>query len=87
VRLKFGISNHDMETKAKAASKFLKKSHKVRIELPLKGRQKAQSLTDFAKEKINSFLIMLEKESPFKIEREIKKEGRGLTILISKIEN
>jgi len=86
VRLKFGISDHDMEVKAKSASKFLKKTHKVRVELPLKGRQNSQLLSEFAKKKINSFLIMVEKETPFKIERELKKEGKGLTIIISKID-
>jgi translation initiation factor IF-3 len=82
IRLKFGISSHDMETRVKSALKFLDKGNKVRIELPLKGRQKA--LGDFAKEKMVSFLEMIEKTTAIKTEKELKREGRGFTMVISK---
>jgi translation initiation factor IF-3 len=82
VRLKFGISTHDMETRVKSTLKFLVKGDKVRIELPLRGRQKA--LDSFAKEKMNQFIEMIEKTTPIKIEKELKKEGRGVTMIISK---
>ena len=71
IRLKFGISSHDMETKSKSALKFLNKGDKIRIELPLRGRQKA--LDGFAKEKIIQFIEMIEKTTPIKIEKELKK--------------
>jgi translation initiation factor IF-3 len=82
IRLKFGISSHDMETRAKSALKFLDKGNKVKIELPLRGRQKA--LGDFAKEKMALFLEMVEKTTPIKTEKELKREGRGFTMIISK---
>ena len=50
IRLTFNISLHDLETRVHQAEKFLSKGDKVRIELPLRGRDKA--LGDFAKEKI-----------------------------------
>lgn len=83
VRLSFNISEHDMETRARAAEKFLKKGYKVRIELVLRGREKA--LSDFAKQKLNKFLEILQKSSPIKIERELKRERRGLTMIITKV--
>jgi len=86
IRLKFGISPHDMEVRVKSAVKFLKKGHKVRIELLLKGRQKDNTLSKFAKEKIGFFLKMIEEKVPLKIERDIKREGRGLTMIIVKVE-
>lgn len=86
IRLKFGMSPHDMEVRAKSAAKFLEKGHKVRVELLLRGRQKANTLSEFAKEKIGLFLKMIEKEMPLKVEREIKREGRGLTMIIAKDE-
>lgn len=86
IRLKFGMSPHDMEVRAKSAIKFLEKGHRVKIEMLLRGRQKAHTLSFFAKEKIEFLLKMIEKEVPLKIERELKKEGRGLTILITKID-
>lgn len=82
IRLTFNISLHDLETRARQAEKFLNKGNKVRIELPLRGRQKA--LPDFAKEKIDKLLEILKGTVPIKIERELKKEGRGLTMIITK---
>jgi translation initiation factor IF-3 len=83
IRLSFNISLHDLETRAKQAEKFLKEGNKVRIEMPLKGREKA--LGDFAKNKIKQFLEILEKLIPIKIERELKREPRGFTIIIAKL--
>jgi len=86
IRLKFGMSPHDMEIRTNTAIKFLEKGHRVRVELLLKGRQKADTLSGFAKEKIGLFLKMTKDKMPIKIEREIKREGRGLTIIIVKAE-
>lgn len=82
IRLTFRISEHDLETRANQAEKFLKKGDKVRIEMRLRGREKA--LQGFAREKIKKFLEILEKSIPIKIERELKKQPRGLTMIISK---
>ncbi len=82
IRLGFNISLHDLEIRAHQAEKFLKKGDKVRVELILRGREKAHG--DFAKEKINQFLEILEKLIPIKTERELKRESRGFTIIISK---
>ena len=82
VRISFAISPHDLETKAKQAEKFLKKGYRVRVELILKGRQKA--LGDFAKGKMKQFFEILEKLIPLKIERELKRESRGFIIIITK---
>jgi len=82
IRLSFNISLHDLENRIKLAERFLKKGNKVRVEMVLKGREK--TLQNFAKEKINKFLEILGKNVQIKIERELKKEGRGLTMIISK---
>ncbi len=71
-----------METKAKTIQRFLEKKNKVKIEMILKGREKA--LSEFAKEKLKQFLEILEKLAPIKIERELKREPRGFTLIISK---
>lgn len=82
VRLSFGISMHDLETRVNQAQKFLEKGYKVRIEMKLRGRQRA--LLGFAKSKIEKFLEILKEKVPIKIERELRKEPRGLTMIISK---
>lgn len=83
IRLSFGISSHDLETRAHQAEKFLKEGNKVRIELILRGREKAH--LDFAKEKIKKFLEILGNQIPIKIERDLKKEFKGFTMIITKI--
>ena len=82
IRLTFSISDHDMETRAKQATKFMDKGDKVRIELVLRGREKAHQ--DFAREKLQKFILIIQQAFPVKIERELKREGRGLTMIIAK---
>lgn len=82
IKLSFNISIHDMEIRVKQAEKFLKEGNKVRVEMRLRGREKA--LQDFAREKINKFKEMLGALIEFKVERDLKKEARGLTMIISK---
>ncbi len=85
IRLGFNISEHDMETRAKQAAKFFKKGDKVRIEMRLRGREKA--LQGHAREKVNEFVEMLKQLTPIKIERELKKKPRGLTMIIAPDKN
>ena len=82
IRLSFNISQHDMEFRARQAEKFLKEGDKIRIEMRLRGREKA--LGNFAKGKINKFLETLATVIPYKVEREVKREPRGLSMIISK---
>lgn len=82
IRLGFNISLHDLETRARQAEKFFKKGHKVRVELILRGREKA--FGEMAKGKIIQFMEILSKLTPTKVERELKREPRGFTIIITK---
>ena len=82
IRLGFNISQHDLEVRARQAEKFLKKGDKVRIEMTLRGREKA--LGNFAREKINKFLEVLQALVPYRVERELKREPRGFSMIITK---
>jgi len=82
VRISLRISEHDLETKANLAKKFLQKGHKVKVEVRLRGREKA--LSDFAKRKLDNLFQKIEKDIKIKKEGEIKKSPRGLDITISK---
>ena len=81
IRLGFNISSHDLGIKARLAKKFLEKGDRVRIEMRLRGRQKA--LRDFAKEKIKNFLDILGQSLAIKIEGELKMKPQGLIMFIS----
>lgn len=82
IRLTFNISRHDLETRVHQAEKFLKRGDRVRVDLPLKGRQKA--LQNFGREKVEMFLEILKASLPIKIERELKREPRGFSMIITK---
>lgn len=82
VRLTFNISDHDLETRAKQAEKFLKKGNRIMIEMKLRGRERAHK--DFAEGKVTKFVDILSKSVEIKIERELKKQPRGLTMIIAK---
>ncbi len=82
IRLTFNISQHDMETRAKQAEKFLNKGDKVRIELKLRGRERA--LKQFAEDKINKYVEVLHALVPVKVEQGLKKQPRGLTMIVVK---
>lgn len=81
IRLTLGISSHDIETKIKQIEQFLKEGNKVKIEMRLRGREKA--LKEFAKEKFQQFLETLKERISFKEEKGVKKENEGFIIIIS----
>ena len=81
IRLRYNISIHDLETRVRQAEKFLKKGNPVRIEMQLRGREKA--LQNFAREKISKFLELLKSKIEIKIDQDIKKQPRGITMIIS----
>ena len=82
IRLTFNISPHDMETRAKQASKFLLRGDRVRLTVRLRGREKAMG--KFTQEKIELFLEIIRKSVPIKIERGGQMEPRGLSMIITK---
>lgn len=82
IRLTYAIGPHDMDTRLKQAIKFLEKGYTVRVTLPLRGRQKAHG--EFASEKINHFLDLIQEKTQAKVDRNIKQEPRGLSTIVSK---
>jgi translation initiation factor IF-3 len=82
VRIGFNISSHDLETKAKQVEKFLTKGDMVKIEMRLRGREKA--LKGHAEEKINEFLEIIKERIPFRSEKGLQKRGGNLSMIILK---
>ncbi|MCQ2554807.1 MAG: translation initiation factor IF-3 [Clostridia bacterium] len=79
VRLSTFIEEHDLQTKANTAAKFLKAGDKVKVSLRLRGRER--DYADRAKEVMVSFaeglsdVCSLEKQPIF--------EGRGLMMILA----
>ena len=82
IQIGFNISPHDIEVKAGQAEKFLKEGNKVKVSMMLKGREKAMG--ELAKNKVIFFLETTDKLIPVKVERELKREIKGFTAIISK---
>ena len=82
IRLTYTISEHDLETRANQAEKFLQKGNRVRVTLRLRGRQNA--LEGYAREKLQKFIEVLQSKIPMKKESEIRKEPRGLSVIVMK---
>jgi len=80
VRLGFNIAKHDLEIKARQAQKFLEKGDRVRVEIILRGREKA--FAHLAKNKLEDFKNFIAIE--INIDQPISKQPRGFYMLISK---
>jgi len=79
IRLGMRTDKHDLDFKKKQAEKFLSKGHKVKIELRLRGREKAHQ--DLAVKGIRSFVENI--DIPYKIEDDIKKFPGGFNMIIA----
>jgi len=80
VRFSVRTSGSDLEFRAKQVDKFLKKRYKVRIQMTLRGREKA--LRDFANKRLENFLSQI--TEPYKVEQEPKNFPMGMFLVISK---
>lgn len=78
IRLSLRIGQHDKELRIRQAKKFLDQGHKVKIEMILKGRERAYF--DRAKEIINQFIESL---GNIKTEQPITRQGGNLITIIS----
>ena len=79
IRIGVRTDTHDLEFKTKQAEKFLTKGNKVKIEIVLRGREKAHQ--DLARENLKNFLSQISVEH--KVEEEIKRFPGGFNTIIA----
>lgn len=82
IRLTFKIGAHDFDVRVKQASKFLEKGDKVKVELPLRGREKAHR--DVATEVAERFITTVGAIHQLRIEQPLKYQGGRLTAILAK---
>ncbi|MFH1536944.1 MAG: translation initiation factor IF-3 [Patescibacteria group bacterium] len=83
IRLSVHIGDHDFETRLKQANKFLTKGNKVKIELLLRGRQKAHP--ELGEEMIKKFTDQLEtefKDQKLYFDQRTKRQGGRFIAII-----
>ena len=78
IRLGFRTDVHDLEFKKNQSEKFLKKGNRVRIEIRLKGREKAHQ--NIARANLEEFLKSI--TLPYKREQDVKRMPGGFNVLI-----
>ena len=79
IRIGVRTDNHDLDFKRKQAEKFLTKGAKVKIDIVLRGREKAHQ--DLARKNLEDFLKMI--TAPYKLEQEIKRFPNGYNVVIA----
>lgn len=79
VRVGFKTGAHDMDFKAKQVNEFLKEGHIVKVELTLRGREKA--LAHIGRQKLEQFLTKLEN---FSVQDSIRRSPFGWIIVLKK---
>lgn len=78
IRIGFRTDTHDLLFKKTQAEKFLSKGNKVRIEIVLRGREKA--MAEKARENLHEFLRSI--TIPHRFEEEVKRGPMGFNALI-----
>ena len=81
IQIKIGTGDHDLELKAKTASKWLKEGHRIKIELFLAGRAKFMD-EKFLRERLDRVLHLITED--YKISDSYKRGPKGLFITIEK---
>lgn len=81
IQVKIGTGDHDLELKAKTASKWLKEGHRIKVELFLSGRAKYMD-ERFLRERLDRVLHLITEE--YKISDAYKRGPKGLTTTIEK---
>jgi len=84
IQIKIGTSSHDLELKAKTASKWLKEGHRIKVELFLIGRTKYMN-EKFLRERLDRVLHLITED--YKISDSYKRNPKGLIVTIEKVKN
>lgn len=82
IRLSVRIGENDLEVRRNQAVKFLEKGQKVRIEMILRGREKAYR--ERAQEITDQFIAMLRQNFDIRIESPLKSVGNRIHTLIAR---
>ena len=82
VRIGLRTDSHDLDFKKTQSEKFIKQGDKVKIDIVLKGREKAHQ--DLARKNLQDFVASI--KVPFKVEDPIKRFPGGFNVTIAPTE-
>lgn len=81
IQISIGISQHDLEMRAKKATDYMKEGNRVKIDLILRGREKYLD-NNFKRERLDRLLHLIGEN--YKIADGPKQAPRGLMVIIEK---
>jgi translation initiation factor IF-3 len=81
IQIKIATGDHDLELKAKTASKWLKEGHRIKVELFLSGRSKYMA-PEFLRERLDRVLHLITES--YKVAGTYQKSPKGMMITIEK---
>lgn len=82
IRLSVRIGDHDKGVRRKQALKFLERGDKVKIELVMRGREKAHK--DVARQVVNDFIDSLRDTYEIRIESPVSLQGGRMNAIIAR---
>ena len=80
LRIGFKIESHDLEVKLKQTYKFLDQGHKVKLDMYLRGREKA--FAEQAGIKMRNIISTIPEN--IRLEQELKKSPQGFSVILAK---
>lgn len=80
LRIGFKIESHDLDVKLKQTYKFLDQGHKVKLDMYLRGREKA--FANQAAAKMQNIINTLPEN--VRLEQELKKSPQGFSVILAK---
>lgn len=82
IRLSVRIGIGDRDVRLKQALKFMEQGDKVKVELPLRGREKAHR--DVAQQVMVDFLEKIKETYPIRLEQELKYQAGRMTMIVAR---
>jgi len=83
IRLSVRIGDHDMDVRRKRANKFLDRGDKLKVEIVLRGREKAHK--HVANAVIEKFLGKIKEDYPIRIEQPLTYQHGRISIIIARV--
>lgn len=82
IRLSVKMGAHDIDVRKGQALGFLEEGHKLRLEIILRGREKAHG--ELAGERINGFIAEIEKTYPLYTEQGVTRQGGNVSAIVGR---
>lgn len=82
IRLSVKMGTHDLDVRRVQALSFLEEGDKLKIEIFLRGREKAHG--ELATTRINGFLKLLEEKYPLIIEQGVTRQGGNVSSIVGR---